>query len=161
MDQPHCGPPQQHYHRQYNGSIWHRWRRLYWNGRRRFIATIAMPTGNPIVPTSRSVQKQIALNHFTEMAKWEMVAGVLVCGSPTFDPSSVEALPMTAARRTSLSKGYRFFDDYSVVNHTGASWTWTFPGASYVSSTTVKIQSALSGSRLLRCYPHGEQWSIQ
>ena len=33
--------------------------------------------------------------------------------------------------RTSLSTGYRFFDDYSVVNHTGASWTWTFPGASY------------------------------
>ncbi len=36
-----------------------------------------------------------------------------------------------------------YFDDYSVVNHTGASWTWTFPGASYVSSTSVRNPKVL------------------
>ncbi|MCK5740710.1 MAG: T9SS type A sorting domain-containing protein, partial [Chlorobi bacterium] len=28
------------------------------------------------------------------------------------------------------------FDDYSILNHAGASWEWEFPGAEYVSSST-------------------------
>ena len=69
--------------------------------------------------------------------------GFGVWESPLFESSSVEALPMTAAAEHPCQRDTVYFDDYSVVNHTGASWTWTFPGASYVSSTTVRNPKVL------------------
>lgn len=54
--------------------------------------------------------------------------------SPLFENSSVEAMPMVSAKEHGCVRDTVYFDDYSVVNHTGASWQWNFPGASYVSN---------------------------
>lgn len=63
--------------------------------------------------------------------------------SPLFEPSAIEAMPMTAAANHPCQRDTVYFDDYSVVNHTGASWTWTFPGASWVSATNVRNPKVL------------------
>ncbi|MBK8699275.1 MAG: PKD domain-containing protein [Saprospiraceae bacterium] len=64
--------------------------------------------------------------------------GFGVWESPLFEASAIEALPMTAAAVHPCKRDTVNFDDLSVVNHTGASWSWTFPGATWVSSTTVR-----------------------
>ena len=69
--------------------------------------------------------------------------GFGVWESPLFETSLVEALPMAPAAEHPCQRDTVYFDDYSVVNHTGASWTWTFPGASYVSSTSVRNPKVL------------------
>ena len=55
-------------------------------------------------------------------------------------PSLSNALvqPSVSQKSTNCSRDTFYFDDYSVVNHEGATWSWSFPGASYVSSTTSK-----------------------
>ncbi len=35
------------------------------------------------------------------------------------------------------------FDDYSMVNHIGASWSWSFPGASFVSNSSIRNPKVL------------------
>lgn len=58
--------------------------------------------------------------------------------SPMFEPSLPIAQPMVANKTVDCHRTHVQFDDYSVLNHTGASWNWSFPGASTVSSTTVR-----------------------
>jgi photosystem II stability/assembly factor-like uncharacterized protein len=58
--------------------------------------------------------------------------------SPLFEVSLPVAQPMVASKTVDCHRTQVQFDDYSVLNHTGASWSWSFPGASTVSSTTVR-----------------------
>lgn len=39
-----------------------------------------------------------------------------------------------------------YFDDFSVLKHAGATWAWSFPGATYVSSTTVRNPKVMYGA---------------
>jgi photosystem II stability/assembly factor-like uncharacterized protein len=36
-----------------------------------------------------------------------------------------------------------FFDDFSVLNHATATWSWSFPGANYISATNIKNPKVL------------------
>jgi len=58
--------------------------------------------------------------------------------SPLFESSQIQAMPTVAAREVGCTRDTVYFDDYSVLNHAGAAWQWTFQGASYVSSTSVR-----------------------
>ena len=58
--------------------------------------------------------------------------------SPLFEISIPVAQPMVANKEVNCSRQLVQFDDYSVLNHTGASWQWSFPGATTVSSTTIR-----------------------
>jgi PKD repeat protein len=64
--------------------------------------------------------------------------GFGVWESPLFEPSLPQAMPTVASRMVGCNRDTVYFDDYSVLNHSGAAWQWSFPGASYISSTTVR-----------------------
>lgn len=55
-----------------------------------------------------------------------------------FEVSLPVAQPMVASKQVDCHRTQIQFDDYSVLNHSGASWNWSFPGASTVSSTTIR-----------------------
>ena len=46
------------------------------------------------------------------------------------------AQPMADKQIINCSKDTVYFNDYSILNYTGATWQWSFPGASYISSTS-------------------------
>ena len=58
--------------------------------------------------------------------------------SPMFESSNIQAMPMVAAKVSECNRDTLYFDDYSVLNHTGASWSWSFPGASFVSNANIR-----------------------
>jgi PKD repeat protein len=58
--------------------------------------------------------------------------------SSLFEVSLPVAQPMVASKNIDCFRTQVQFDDYSVLNHTDASWNWSFPGASTVSSTTIR-----------------------
>lgn len=51
-----------------------------------------------------------------------------------------QAVPQPTVDKLSTlcSRDTFFFEDFSALKHAGATWNWSFPGASYVSSTTVR-----------------------
>lgn len=55
-----------------------------------------------------------------------------------FEASLPVAQPMVANRTIDCHKTQIQFDDYSVLNHTNATWNWSFPGATTVSSNTTR-----------------------
>ncbi|MBX7241974.1 MAG: T9SS type A sorting domain-containing protein [Bacteroidia bacterium] len=57
-------------------------------------------------------------------------------GTPVAQPT-VDKLTTTCPRDTF------YFEDYSALNHSGATWAWTFSGTSYVSSTSVRNPKVL------------------
>ena len=65
---------------------------------------------------------------------WEMPidAGVMPVAQPMSDKSAIFC-----------SKDTVNFFDYSVLNYAGASWNWSFPGASYISDATSKTPKVL------------------
>ncbi|THU30237.1 PKD domain-containing protein [Niastella caeni] len=56
--------------------------------------------------------------------------------SPLYSTGTPVAQPMADRQFLNRSVDTVYFTDYSNLNHSGATWKWTFPGASYVSSTT-------------------------
>jgi photosystem II stability/assembly factor-like uncharacterized protein len=58
--------------------------------------------------------------------------------TPLFETSLPVAQPMVASKTIDCYRTQVQFDDFSVLNHTGATWNWSFPGATSVSSTTVR-----------------------
>ncbi|AND64329.1 hypothetical protein AX766_07860 [Flavobacterium covae] len=58
--------------------------------------------------------------------------------SPLFEKSLPVAQPMVAKQSVDCSRTAIQFDDYSVLNHTAAKWDWNFPGASSISSTSIR-----------------------
>ncbi len=72
-----------------------------------------------------------------------------VWGADLYEPSGTIAQATVNNSTVYCSRDTLFFDDFSIVHHAGASWSWSFPGASYVSSTTVrnpKVVYSQSGS---------------
>ena len=55
-----------------------------------------------------------------------------------YEPSAPIAQPMVSSKTRSCNESTIQFEDYSILNHNNASWEWSFPGASTVSSTTVR-----------------------
>lgn len=55
-----------------------------------------------------------------------------------FETSKPKAQPMTAYSKVDCIFDPIQFEDYSILNHDGASWLWEFPGASTVSSNTIR-----------------------
>ncbi len=53
-----------------------------------------------------------------------------------FVSSAPLAQPTVDKLFSSCTRDTFYFDDYSILQHAGASWSWSFPGAAYVSSTT-------------------------
>ncbi len=53
------------------------------------------------------------------------------------------AQPMANKQLISCGKDTVSFYDYSILNYTNATWQWSFPGASYVSSATAKNPKVL------------------
>lgn len=69
------------------------------------------------------------------------LAGNGVWEAPLFEPSLPSAQPMVdklIAYNCPAPIDTFYFEDYSVLSVSGATWQWSFPGASYVSSTTVR-----------------------
>ncbi|HPI08597.1 MAG TPA: hypothetical protein PLM41_19515, partial [Saprospiraceae bacterium] len=64
-----------------------------------------------------------------------------------YEPSQVIAQPIASALNPQCQRDTVFFDDYSVVNHTGATWSWEFsPTPQYVSATNVRNPKVLFGA---------------
>jgi photosystem II stability/assembly factor-like uncharacterized protein len=53
-----------------------------------------------------------------------------------FEPFAVIAQPMASTLEAYCARDTIYFDDYSVLNHSGASWAWSFSPAPKWSSTT-------------------------
>ena len=60
-----------------------------------------------------------------------------------FEESVPVAQPLANSEYRYCSKDTVYFDDYSILKHAGAKWRWNFPGASYVSSNTVRNPKVL------------------
>ena len=58
--------------------------------------------------------------------------------SPLYSPSTPMAQAMSSREYIGCSADTVDFFDYSILNYNGATWLWTFPGATWVSSTSVK-----------------------
>lgn len=67
---------------------------------------------------------------------------IRICGnrgvweSPLYQSPEPVAQPMADKYSVSCSRDTVGFMDYSMLNYSGATWQWDFPGARYVSSTT-------------------------
>ncbi|MCC7246304.1 MAG: T9SS type A sorting domain-containing protein, partial [Saprospiraceae bacterium] len=55
-----------------------------------------------------------------------------------YEEAAPIAQPTVDKLSTYCGRDTFYFDDYSVLNHASATWSWSFPGANYVSSTTVR-----------------------
>lgn len=55
-----------------------------------------------------------------------------------YEPSEPIVQPTVDKLVSNCAKDTFYFDDYSVLQHSTATWTWSFPGATYVSSTSVR-----------------------
>ncbi|MCE2790818.1 MAG: PKD domain-containing protein, partial [Saprospiraceae bacterium] len=64
--------------------------------------------------------------------------GFGVWESELYEPSLPQAIPTVAAPLIRCNRDTVYFDDYSVLNHAGATWSWSFPGASWVNSSSIR-----------------------
>lgn len=58
--------------------------------------------------------------------------------TPLYERFKPIAQPLANSEFKYCTKDTIYFDDYSILNHAGATWQWDFPGASYVSSNTAR-----------------------
>jgi len=78
---------------------------------------------NKILPFYKNEKVRIASNR----GIWE---------SDFFETSLPKAQPMVATKTVNCDRVIVQFEDFSILDHSGASWEWQFPGATTVSSTT-------------------------
>jgi hypothetical protein len=72
--------------------------------------------------------------------------GFGVWEAPLYEPSQVIVQPMASALETGCSRDTVYFDDYSVLNHDGASWEWSFsPAPRWASDTHVRNPRVVFG----------------
>jgi photosystem II stability/assembly factor-like uncharacterized protein len=63
-----------------------------------------------------------------------------------FEPSEVVVQPMASALFANCARDTIYFDDYSVLNHSGASWEWSFsPAPLWSSATDIRNPKAVFG----------------
>jgi photosystem II stability/assembly factor-like uncharacterized protein len=58
--------------------------------------------------------------------------------SPLYSLSTPLAMPIANKKFISCARDTVLFKDHSILDYSGATWNWSFPGASYVSSTSAK-----------------------
>ena len=72
--------------------------------------------------------------------------GFGVWEAPLYEPSQVIVQPMASALETGCSRDTVYFDDYSVLNHDGATWDWAFsPAPRWASDTHVRNPKVVFG----------------
>jgi photosystem II stability/assembly factor-like uncharacterized protein len=63
-----------------------------------------------------------------------------------YEPSQVVVQPMASVLETGCARDTVYFDDYSVVNHSGATWAWNFdPAPQFVSATNIRNPKVVFG----------------
>lgn len=63
-----------------------------------------------------------------------------------YEPSQIVVQPMASTLETGCARDTVFFDDYSVLNHNGATWAWNFdPAPQFVSATDVRNPKVVFG----------------
>lgn len=63
-----------------------------------------------------------------------------------YEPSAVVVQPMASALVANCSRDTIYFDDYSVLNHDGATWEWSFdPAPTWSSATDIRNPKAVFG----------------
>ena len=62
-----------------------------------------------------------------------------------YEPSQTVVQAMCSALESGCARDTIYFDDYSVVDHNGASWAWQFPGAAFVSDANARNPKVLFG----------------
>lgn len=73
--------------------------------------------------------------------------GFGVWEAPLFEPSAVQVQPMASALETACGRDTVYFDDYSVVNHQGATWSWSFqPAPQWVGETNERRSKVVFGA---------------
>jgi photosystem II stability/assembly factor-like uncharacterized protein len=66
---------------------------------------------------------------------------------PFFEPSNVIPQAMASTIKSNCLRDTVYFDDYSVVEHAGASWAWSFsPAPAFVSANNVRSPKVVFGS---------------
>ena len=67
--------------------------------------------------------------------------------TPFYEPSNLLAQPSVDKLFSSCSRDTFYFDDYSVLNYDGSqSWSWSFPGASYVEGANTRAPKVVFGT---------------
>ncbi len=88
------------------------------------------------LPTRKAFNKLIPFYKDGKMRAATYNRGIVE--SRLYEESAPIAQPITLAQKHYCSRDNILFDDFSVLKHKGASWQWSFPGASYVSDTTIR-----------------------
>jgi photosystem II stability/assembly factor-like uncharacterized protein len=66
--------------------------------------------------------------------------------APLFESSSIIVQPMASALEPNCGRDTVYFDDYSVLNHAGASWQWSFdPAPQWASPTNIRNPKVVFG----------------
>jgi len=55
------------------------------------------------------------------------------------------AQPTVDKRQGACARDTFYFEDFSILNHSNASWEWSFPGATYVSATNIRNPKVVFG----------------
>lgn len=71
--------------------------------------------------------------------------GFGVWEAPLFEPSDVLPQAMADKLDSDCARDTFFFDDYSVVRHADASWSWAFPGAAVVFGENTRTPKVVFG----------------
>lgn len=72
--------------------------------------------------------------------------GMGVWEAPLYEPSSVIAQAMSDKLFSACIRDTFYFDDYSILQHDGCSWTWDIPGTSYLSGQDSRTPKAIFAS---------------
>jgi hypothetical protein len=72
--------------------------------------------------------------------------GFGVWESPLYETSTVIPQAMTDKLSSDCARDTFYFDDYSVVNHTNASWSWSFTGAQTIIGSNTRTPKVVFGS---------------
>ncbi|HVZ39578.1 MAG TPA: LamG-like jellyroll fold domain-containing protein [Candidatus Kapabacteria bacterium] len=89
-------------------------------------------TGLPagfVVRAARPFYRDGVLRAASNFGIWEV---------PFYEASHPIAQPAVDKYSTACARDTFYFDDYSVLDHAGASWSWSFPGARSISSATAR-----------------------
>ncbi len=61
-------------------------------------------------------------------------------------PTTLAVQPMVVSNKVFCVRDTVYYDDFSAVSHENINWNWTFPGAIWVSSTTVRNPKVIYGA---------------
>jgi PKD repeat protein/photosystem II stability/assembly factor-like uncharacterized protein len=89
-------------------------------------------TGLPVSEETR------ALKPLYRDGKLRVGSNLGIWETSLYEPSKPLAQPTCDKLSSACVRDTFYFDDYSALQYNNQTWKWTFPGASYVSSTTIR-----------------------